>query len=172
MTERATRIHFLGQVEHHHEALQLLKRVGDTVLVHRGVDRSVVMLCPDGCGEVLTVNLDERSGKAWERFGDNKALTLYPSVWRTTGCESHFIVWRGHIDWLDGDWWDPPEALLSSVLATLSRSAFESYWTIARRLKELPWDVAAACRRLVASGRAIEGKGARRGSFKRDGSKE
>ena len=168
MTERATRINYLGQVEHHHEALPLLRRVGDTILVHRGVDRSIVMQCPDGCGEVLTVNLDERSGKAWERFGDGRALTLYPSVWRATGCESHFVVWRGHIDWLDGDWWDPPDTLLTSVQDNLSNSAFESYWTIARRLSELPWDVAAACRRLVRTGRAIEGKGHQHGWFKRD----
>ncbi len=172
MTERATRIRFLGRVEHHHEALPRIKSPGDTILVYRGCDRSIVMACPDGCGEVLTVNLDERSGKAWERYGDDKHLTLYPSVWRATGCESHFVIWRGHIDWLDGDWWDPPETLLASVFEAIPKSKFESYKVIARHLQELPWDVAAACRKLVRTGKAVEGDGRKRGWFKRRTTKE
>lgn len=167
MMQRATQIQFLNRVEHHHEAVALLKAPGDTVLVHRGCDRSVVMACPDGCGEVLTVNLDERSGKAWERYGEDKAITLYPSVWRPSGCKSHFVIWRGRIDWLDRDWWSPPEALLGSVLDALPSSRLESYWSIARRLKELPWDVAAACGRLVQTGKALEGHGQERGWFRR-----
>ena len=28
-------------------------------------------------------------------------ITLMPSVWRTTGCESHFIVWRNQVWWCE-----------------------------------------------------------------------
>lgn len=165
MDIRAKTIRFVGTVEHHHQAVELLVQSGDAALVFRGCARSVVMACPDGCGEILTINLDDRSGKAWELYGKPTALTLFPSIWRSTGCESHFVVWRGKIDWLSGDFWDPPEDLLDATLNLLSRHEARSYYQIAKQLGELPWDVAAACRVLVRRRQAIEGKGKQRGSF-------
>lgn len=49
---------YRGQVEYRDEATSLVTEPGDLVLVVRGRPRSVVIGCPDGCGEVLTVNLD------------------------------------------------------------------------------------------------------------------
>ena len=90
MKGRAARIDFRGAIEHRHEADDLIPKPGEAALVHRGVDRSLVMACPDGCGEPLTINLDRRSGPAWRFYRDAAAISMYPSVWRTTGCKSHF----------------------------------------------------------------------------------
>ncbi len=167
MKERATQVRYIGTVTHHHEAEALIRNPGDAVLVYRGCDRSVVMGCPDGCGEILTINLDERAGKAWEKYGSETKFSLFPSVWRSTGCESHFVVWRGHIDWLTSEWWEPSEDLKQSVYELLLTKTPRIFRDLAKELNEIPWDVAAACRALVRDGKAREGTGAKRGWFSR-----
>ena len=85
-------------VERRHEADALTARPGDAVLVHRGRARSLVMACPDGCGERLTVNLDPEAGPAWRAYQTPRGLTLYPSVWRESGCKTGAIRLGGEID--------------------------------------------------------------------------
>jgi hypothetical protein len=97
--DRARRARLKGQTEHQSTAASLLREAGDLALVTRGVPRSVVILCPDGCGERLTVNLDARSGPAWRLYNKVGKLTLFPSVWRESGCEAHFILWNDIIYW-------------------------------------------------------------------------
>src|SRR5205814_291355 len=81
-----------------------LQLPGDAVLIQRGQPRWLLLKCPCGCGDEIPVNLDKRAGKAWRLYGDAHApVTLFPSVWRDTGCESHFIIWRGEI-LLFGGW--------------------------------------------------------------------
>lgn len=164
--KRVSTINFRGNAERHHEAADLLKKPGDAALVIRGRERSIVMICPDGCGDLLTINLDPRTGPAWRRYGSTDALTIYPSIWRDSGCNSHFIVWRGKVDWLDSWWWEPPLELVESVKESLTQS-WASYFDIAERLGEIPWDVASACRFLVRSGLAEEGLGTSQGEFRR-----
>ena len=164
---KTRRIQFKGTFEHHHEAAAAVRNPGDAALVHRGVARNVVLSCPDGCGNLLTINLDPRSGPAWRRFGPDGALTLFPSVWRESGCCAHFIVWRGQVDWLDGSTWLPTAELQTRVLNVLDSERLTAFNAIADRLGEIPWDVAAACRALVSQGRATEGLGQRRGWFRR-----
>lgn len=164
---KSRRIQFKGTFEHHHEAAAVVLNPGDAALVHRGVARNVVLSCPDGCGDLLTINLDSRSGPAWRRFGTDDALTLYPSIWRESGCHAHFIVWRGQVDWLGGSSWTPSAELQMRVLNALDPEQLTSFSTIADRLDEIPWDVAAACRILVSRGSASEGFGQRSGWFRR-----
>ena len=103
-SEKATRIRQRGTTEHRDEANRLLDEPGDTVLVERGVPRSLVMRCPDGCGETLTINLDRRAGKAWRlRAEKNATWSLYPSVWKVDGCRSHFIVRQSRIIWCESE---------------------------------------------------------------------
>ena len=97
----ARRVSFKGRVEFRHEADDLAPAAGDSVIVVRGRPRSLVMACPDGCGEHLTINLDERAGPAWRWYENGRGLTLFPSVWRDSGCKSHFIVWHNTILWCD-----------------------------------------------------------------------
>ncbi|MER9141803.1 DUF6527 family protein [Mesorhizobium sp. M0871] len=58
------------------------------------------MLCPCGCRRVLHMNLlaDERPCWRLTRHDDG-TTTLHPSVWRTTGCGSHFWFRRGRVEW-------------------------------------------------------------------------
>ena len=95
--QKAERIRDRGVVQHRHAADRLLERPGDSVPVHRGVPRSLVMACSDGCGDTLTINLDPRTDKAWRFYRKRNQVSIYPSVWRDTGCLSHFIVWHHQI---------------------------------------------------------------------------
>ena len=87
-------------LQNHHEAREALRH--DPMIaavVMRDRPRSVVFRCPCRCGETLVINLDPGAGRAWRLRSDEHGLTLMPSVWRTTGCQSHFIVWRSGIWW-------------------------------------------------------------------------
>lgn len=155
MTKRSDvvkNVRFRGRVEYHGEALALLERPEDCVLVTREVDRELVMKCPDGCGDTLTVNLDSRAGPAWEVYVRRNAVSLYPSVWRETGCESHFMLINNHIygfGFSSIDEIDLTDAFVQSVLQQFEDRKKHSYYEIARELREMPWDVYLACERLV-----------------------
>lgn len=168
MTTRAKKLIFKAQVPHRHEANPLLVEPGATVLVHRGVARSIAMSCPDGCGEQLTINLDSRAGPAWRLYLNDSELSLFPSVWRDTGCKSHFIVWRSKIYWCD--WHEefeaPPEEVTQRTARELS-DEFVSYVAIANRLNLVPWAVLSACVGLRRLGIAESGLGERQGFFRR-----
>ncbi len=157
-------------------AAELIKAPGDAVIIQRGSPRWLLLRCPCSCGEEIPLNLDARAGKAWRLYREpTKGLTLFPSVWRDTGCQSHFVVWRDRILMFGID-----QALDASPsdrfdLATLSRRVLEvwprghlaSYIEVADALREIPWDVQEACRRLVKAGALVEGRGAQRGWFRR-----
>ncbi|WP_410003864.1 DUF6527 family protein [Ralstonia sp. TCR112] len=167
LKQRARIISWKGQVAHRHEADAHLKEPGDVVLVHRGLPRSMAMACPDGCGETLTINLDSRAGPAWRHYIDDTKLTLYPSVWRDTGCKSHFIVWRSKIFWCD--WQDPldgPTEELEAQTQAFLTEEFVPYIYIADQLNQIPWAVLSACWALVRSGIAEAGKGTHHGMFR------
>ncbi len=163
----AHRISSKGSTSKFSEAVPKLVVPGDYVVVMRGVPRSIVMSCPDGCGEILPINLDRRIGKAWRTYNTGEALTIFPSVWRDTGCCAHFIVWRDQILWPDSLGTTEPifdEELLSTVLSQLGNNDFTSFETIAEKLSWIPWEVLWACHALVRQRRAIEGK---QGLFRR-----
>lgn len=56
--------------------------------------------CPCGCGETIELSLlpDERPHWKSQSHKDS-SVTLHPSVWRTKGCKSHFIMRGGLIKW-------------------------------------------------------------------------
>lgn len=89
---RIKRINYRGTVEHHDEAIRRLAEPEDCVVVYRSVSRELVMKCPCGCGDTLTINLDPRAGAAWKLYVRGDSLSLHPSVWRESGCESHFML--------------------------------------------------------------------------------
>ena len=72
---------------------------GRLAVVVRDTPRAALFDCPCGCGDVVVINTDPRTGPAWRIRIDSTGATLMPSVWRTTGCRSHFIVWRSSIWW-------------------------------------------------------------------------
>jgi hypothetical protein len=166
---RATRYIIRGTVERHSEAGGLVVNPGDCAIVVRaGIQRQFVMRCPDGCGETLSVNLDARSGKAWRIYQRRGRWSLFPSIDRPTGCQSHFILWNGRVLWCDFAGDDEPNDVApidaGRILAALAGGAAD-YVRVADQLDEIPWDVLTACRRLVRAGQLAEGEGAKRGVF-------
>ena len=69
------------------------------VVGEQGHEWHVVMACPCGCGSSIYLNLLPDDRPRWEliRHAD-KTFSLYPSVWRTSGCRSHFFVRRSRIE--------------------------------------------------------------------------
>lgn len=170
---RVDRVRDRGNVAHRHEADRLLERAGDCVLVERGVQRSMVMRCPDGCGDILTINLDPRTAKAWRFYRRRNQVSLFPSVWRDTGCGSHFIVWNHAVIWCDRHASrqtvvvDDEVGLRKRVLGLLGR-AWRHYWDVAQELDEVPWDVHQVCRLMTGQdGELEEGAKDLEGHFRR-----
>ena len=153
----------------------LLKEPGDAVLIQRGVPRWLMLKCPCGCGEEIPVNLDARAGKAWRLYRNAGGLTLFPSVWRDTGCEAHFVIWRDQIVTFGGGQTSSNSPALTldvkdlakRTLAVWPSENFISYVDVADHLGEIPWDVQEACYRLVQLGLLVAGKGSNRGTFRR-----
>lgn len=169
------RISLKAEVTSRVGAATLLAAPGDAVLVVRGTPRWLLLRCPCGCGEEIPVNLDSRAGKAWRLYGfPTEDLTVFPSIWRDTGCESHFVIWRGHILMFGRGSSRYAlrenlnlEKLRGRVLSAWPTSGLISYVEVADSLGEIPWDVLEACRDLVDGGLLIEGVGEKRGTFEK-----
>ena len=73
----------------------------DTVylITDDGVPWSVAMRCPCGCGETLFLSLLEGSPRWRIEQHRNGTVSVSPSIWRTTGCQSHFFLKKGVIAW-------------------------------------------------------------------------
>jgi hypothetical protein len=61
---------------------------------------AAAMLCPCGCEDVIQLNLLKKARPCWsvEERPDGLA-TVMPSVWRRKGCQSHFYLRHGRVDW-------------------------------------------------------------------------
>lgn len=167
---RANRINFLSSQETHDLAVTSLKRTGDAALVIRGLPRMLVLRCPCGCGDDLTINLDHRSGRAWKHYIRRGQLTLYPSYWRDTHCECHFILWNNEILWCDwkyDSYWAGHSDLEERVYAAIS-SEYVSYVNVADELGEIPWEVLKSCNALVRKKRISQHPDRRSGMFRRN----
>ena len=59
------------------------------------------MSCPCGCGETLHLRFAGERRPRWSVVADWLGrATVKPSVWRSTGCKSHFILTKGRIHWV------------------------------------------------------------------------
>ncbi len=152
---------------------------GDAVLVQRDTPRWMIMACPCGCGEIIPINLDVRSGPAWELYdGKTDGLSVFPSIWRDTGCKSHFIVWYGRIWLFDGSGEvgpNIPEAVLQPLFGDVQKMLSTEpvhFREIAKILGAVPWDVQYVCRQLVGAGYAEEGRDRQKGFFALTSSRE
>lgn len=168
-SERVRRVRWRGVVGRHRDANSLLAHPGDVVLVERGRPRHLVLRCPCGCGDDISLNLDPAAGPCW-RLIRRDPLIVMPSVWRETGCESHFFVWKHEIDWLEWSLDADNEIdgeLLNRVEHALRHDEFRSITELALDLDETLGDILVACRCLVRGERAREGQGRDVGSFRR-----
>lgn len=185
---KAMKLRFQGTVSTRGDATPLIKVAGDAVLVERGRPRLLLLSCPCGCGEEFPINLDPRSGPAWRLYKDTGfghtysrsswlrdggALSLFPSVWRESGCRSHYIIWHSNImlfGFNDEDFESDLRLtgpMLESIYQQLPKVGLISFREIAEVLDAVPWDVLIACRELVKTRRASEGQDKQRGMFGR-----
>lgn len=59
----------------------------------------IAFICPCGCGELINLNLLKDADPCWKYSISKNKISILPSVWRTTGCKSHFYLRKGKIDW-------------------------------------------------------------------------
>lgn len=62
----------------------------------------VLLVCPCGCGATIALNALPDDSPRWRLYESAAGPTLSPSVWRSTGCRSHFILRRGYVIWCQG----------------------------------------------------------------------
>ncbi len=163
-------------VESRVEVGSQLATPGDAVLIMRGQPRWLLLKCPCGCDDEIPVNLDWRAGKAWRIYeGRDEQLTLFPSVWRDTGCLSHFLIRNGHIKLFGGSenylYRSPAHpdflSLVTKVQESWPRNGWVKYVEMADLLGEIPWDVLDACLYLARTGTLVKGRGKLRSNFRR-----
>lgn len=67
-----------------------------------GEDWSVSFLCPCGCRDRIELLLIQEATPHWRiNIAGAAAPTLYPSVYKKSGCKSHFWIQKGHVLWVD-----------------------------------------------------------------------
>jgi hypothetical protein len=70
------------------------------VVGENGQSWFAAFVCPCGCGAIIHASFVEGSRPRWRlvrHFGG--AVSLHPSVSRTKGCQSHFWLRRGRVEW-------------------------------------------------------------------------
>lgn len=60
---------------------------------------AATMRCPCGCGDTVTLNLIGPHPVWRALIGQSGKVSLHPSVYRQTGCRSHYWVREGVVIW-------------------------------------------------------------------------
>ncbi len=60
----------------------------------------LTMLCPCGCNDTINLNLLEEHKPSWNIQINKNNLFVTPSIWKTTGCKSHFFIKHNKIIWV------------------------------------------------------------------------
>lgn len=61
---------------------------------------SAALVCPCGCGATIQLSLVAGDTPSWlAKRHFSGSVSLHPSIWRQTGCRSHFFLCRGRIVW-------------------------------------------------------------------------
>lgn len=61
---------------------------------------AVGMACPCGCGDVVNLSLVPGREANWRlTLHRDGTVSLFPSVWRTVGCRSHYWIRRSRLIW-------------------------------------------------------------------------
>jgi Family of unknown function (DUF6527) len=61
----------------------------------------LVFKCPCSCGNSIHLNLLKDAKPKWKFhiYGPNGKINISPSIRRTTGCKSHFIIQKNRTIW-------------------------------------------------------------------------
>jgi Family of unknown function (DUF6527) len=60
---------------------------------------ALVFLCPCGCSEKIQLNVLDEASPYWKFSVNDDVITIKPSIWRNSGCKSHFFIDRGNVSW-------------------------------------------------------------------------
>lgn len=61
--------------------------------------------CPSGCKEIIMLNLNRERNPSWKISQDRIGkATIYPSIHKQDGCQSHFWIKKGKLKWADADY--------------------------------------------------------------------
>lgn len=64
-------------------------------------DWCIGMQCPCGCGHIIELLVIDEAHPRWDYSVNASGLpSLQPSVWRNSGCRSHFWLRKGRIQWV------------------------------------------------------------------------
>lgn len=75
------------------------------IINNEGYSWQIIMCCPCGCKKNLHMNLMKEHEPYWKFEIDKKnKISLYPSIHRIVGCESHFFIKKGKIIWATALW--------------------------------------------------------------------
>jgi hypothetical protein len=70
------------------------------IIRNYGLSKWVVMKCPCGCDEILTLSLMKNFKPNWKiKIDKKKRITISPSIWKQDGCKSHFFIINGRLKW-------------------------------------------------------------------------
>jgi len=65
----------------------------------------IAFKCPCGCSQTIQLNLLKDADPNWKfKLTIQKKINISPSVWRTTGCKSHFFIRNSKVDWARNRW--------------------------------------------------------------------
>lgn len=82
----------------------LPKKVGNKIFYIVGEKEQpwlIAFNCPCGCSNLIQLNLLKEAYPCWKYKVTKKSkLNISPSVWRISGCKSHFTVHKSKIDWI------------------------------------------------------------------------
>jgi Family of unknown function (DUF6527) len=71
------------------------------VITEHDVHIQASMICPDGCGTVINLNLLPDDHPVWRLSADYLCRpTLYPFGWRREGCGARFFLRKGQLVWV------------------------------------------------------------------------
>ncbi|MFC3674061.1 DUF6527 family protein [Ferrovibrio xuzhouensis] len=83
------------QVRNQAESAAVLQSPGViSIIVGETGPKRIQFKCPCGCGEEIRLSVSPRGPRPIWRFhiDAESKLSLYPSVWRASGCRAHFIL--------------------------------------------------------------------------------
>lgn len=98
---------FISKFQHEYkfdfvEEIPLIEK--NNIIYIVGVENQPWLLafkCPCGCQSLIQLNLLKESYPCWNfRIYKKNKISIAPSIRRTIGCRSHFIVNKSKIDWV------------------------------------------------------------------------
>jgi len=80
-----------------------LKIKGNTIYIVGVINQPWLLefMCPCGCQSIIQLNLLTNANPCWDfRINKKNKISISPSIWRTVGCKSHFLVKKSKIVWV------------------------------------------------------------------------